>query len=201
MPDIPFHIRPVRTSGDLDAITQLFDAYASTLGIDLSYQDFATELTTLPGKYAPPSGALLLACGGDGAPAHVSEKWTPVFQEGHAQTKEPRARPESFKSGRALGCVGLRPITPGGCCEMKRLYVAPAARGLGLGRALVEAVIGEAVRIGYCEMRLDTLPTMAEAISLYRAAGFAPIAPYYDTPIAGTLFFARALGRARATSR
>ena len=160
MSDIPFHITPVRSAGDLEATAQLFDAYASALEIDLGYQDFATELASLPGKYAPPAGELLLARRSDGEP---------------------------------LGCVGLRAIAPDGCCEMKRLYVAPTARGLGLGRALVEAVIGEAVRIGYGEMRLDTLPTMAEAISLYRAAGFAAIAPYYDTPIADTLFFARAL--------
>jgi ribosomal protein S18 acetylase RimI-like enzyme len=76
---------------------------------------------------------------------------------------------------------------------MKRLYVSPRARGLGLGRALVEAVLGEAARIGYREMRLDTLPSMAGAIALYRSAGFEPIAPYYDTPIAGTIFLRRRL--------
>jgi ribosomal protein S18 acetylase RimI-like enzyme len=167
MPDIPFQITPARSADDLEATLELFESYASALGIDLGYQDFATELATLPGKYAPPAGELLLARRSDGTP---------------------------------LGCVGLRPITPDGCCEMKRLYVAPAARGLGLGRALVEAVIGEAARIGYGEMRLDTLPSMAEAISLYRAAGFLPITPYYDTPIAETLFFARALRPASATS-
>lgn len=68
--------------------------------------------------------------------------------------------------GRAVGCVGVRPIMPDGCCEMKRLYVAPDGRGFGLGRRLVEAVIAEAVRIGYREMRLDTLPTMSGAIAL-----------------------------------
>ena len=67
------------------------------------------------------------------------------------------------------------------------------ARGLGLGIALIDEIIGEAVRIGYSEMRLDTLPTMAEAIALYKKAGFIPIEPYYETPIEGTLFFARAL--------
>jgi ribosomal protein S18 acetylase RimI-like enzyme len=92
-----------------------------------------------------------------------------------------------------LGCVGLRPIAPDGCCEMKRLYVSPRARGLGLGKALVDAVIAEATRIGHREMRLDTLPTMGEAIALYRKAGFQPIDPYYETPVAGTIFMARAL--------
>jgi ribosomal protein S18 acetylase RimI-like enzyme len=76
---------------------------------------------------------------------------------------------------------------------MKRLYVAPRGRGLGLGRALVDAIIGEAVRIGYREMRLDTLPTMVEAVALYRKAGFMQIEPYYDTPLAGTIFFGRPL--------
>ncbi len=95
--------------------------------------------------------------------------------------------------GAPLGCVGLRPLAEDGCCEMKRLYVSPRARGLGLGRALVEAIIGEAVRIGYREMRLDTLPSMTEAITLYRKAGFRPVEPYYDTPLAGTIFLARPL--------
>ena len=160
MPDAMFQIRPVRSAADLEATLQLFNAYASALEVDLSYQDFTTELATLPGKYAPPAGEILLARDRHGAP---------------------------------LGCVGLRPIEPDGCCEMKRLYVSPKARGLGLGRALIDAIIAEAVRIGYGEMRLDTLPTMTEAISLYRKAGFVPIAPYYETPIAGTIFFARPL--------
>ncbi len=49
-----FQIRPVRSAADLEATLQLFNAYASALEVDLSYQDFATELATLPGKYAPP---------------------------------------------------------------------------------------------------------------------------------------------------
>jgi ribosomal protein S18 acetylase RimI-like enzyme len=96
-------------------------------------------------------------------------------------------------AGEAVGCIGLRPILPAGCCEMKRLYVAPGGRGMGLGGALIEAVIGAAMRIGYREVRLDTLPSMTTAIALYRAAGFGPIAPYYDTPVAGTVFLGRSL--------
>ena len=92
-----------------------------------------------------------------------------------------------------LGCVALRPLTVAGCCEMKRLYVAPEARGLGLGRTLIARIITEAMRIGYLEMRLDTLPTMTDAIALYEGSGFHPIAAYYDTPVAGTRFLARSL--------
>ena len=90
--------------------------------------------------------------------------------------------------GTAMGCVGLRPLEDG-VCEMKRLYVTPEARGLKLGQALADAVVAEARRIGYGEMRLDTLPKLKAAIALYRAMGFRPIAAYYDTPIVGTLFF------------
>ena len=90
--------------------------------------------------------------------------------------------------GEPLGCVALRPMPLEGRCEMKRLYVSPRARGLGLGRALIDAVFAEAVRIGYREMRLDTLPSMTRALALYEKAGFVPIEPYYDTPIADTVF-------------
>lgn len=96
--------------------------------------------------------------------------------------------------GAALGCVALRPTAIAGVCEIKRLYVVPSGRGLGLGGALIAAIGGEARRIGYQEMRLDTLPGMDAAITLYRKAGFAPIAPYSDTPIAGTVFMGRPLG-------
>jgi GNAT superfamily N-acetyltransferase len=160
MSDPVFQIRAVRSAADLAAVVALFRAYADSLGIDLDYQDFATELATMPGKYAPPAGELLLARDLRGAP---------------------------------LGCVALRPLTAEGCCEMKRLYVLPSGRGAGLGKALVDAILQKAARIGYREIRLDTLPDMAEAMALYRQAGFAAVDPYYDTPVAGTRFLGRSL--------
>ena len=160
MPEAQYRISPIRSDDDLAAVVGLFRAYADSLRVDLAYQEFEAELASMPGKYAPPSGALLLARSPDGTP---------------------------------LGSVALRPIAPDGCCEMKRLYVVPQARRLGLGRALVEAILEAAVAIGYRELRLDTLPDMIDAQALYARLGFARIDPYYDTPVAGTVFMGRAL--------
>ena len=101
------------------------------------------------------------------------------------------------ESGEALGCVALRPLEGRCVCEMKRLYVRPAGRRLGLGQALVAEIMAKAAAVGYAEMKLDTLPSMGAAAALYRKLGFAEIAPYYVSPIAGTLYLSRALLPAR----
>jgi ribosomal protein S18 acetylase RimI-like enzyme len=92
-----------------------------------------------------------------------------------------------------VGCVALRPIDPPGCCEMKRLYVSPLARGLGIGRALVDAVVAVSRALGYREMRLDSLQSLTSALVLYRQAGFTQIPPYIENPFPDAVFLGRGL--------
>jgi putative acetyltransferase len=155
-------IADARSAADIAAVRDLVAEYQVSLGVDLEFQGFSSELAGLPGAYAPPRGALLLAT----------------------------------IDGAAVGCVAVRPIDDTQC-EMKRLYVRPAGRGFGLGRALAERAIARAGAAGYHRMLLDTLPTMGDAQALYGRLGFVDVPPYRDNPIAGTRFLALDLAASR----
>lgn len=88
----------------------------------------------------------------------------------------------SCEDGKAFGCVAVRKFEDG-ICEMKRLYLPKAHRGRGIGRGLAERIITKAKELGYEKMRLDTLETMTEAISLYKTMGFYEIPRYRKNPI------------------
>ncbi len=136
---------------EIEMVRELLMEYVRGLPFDLSFQNFRDELATLPGRYAPPSGRLLLArCDGD-----------------------------------PIGCVALRQIGER-LCEMKRLFVRPAFRGQGIGKALAQAIVEEGRRIGYKRMRLDT--AMEPAKSLYKSLGFGEIPPYQQVPVDGVVF-------------
>ena len=147
-------IRRVESVAEVEAATRLFEEYAATLGLDLSFQRFAEEIASMPGEYAPPRGTLLLA----------------------------------LDAGTAVGCVGLRPLEWPDAAELKRLYVRPSARGRRFGVGLSAKAIATAREIGYRRLRLDTLPTMGEAVALYEALGFRDIEPYRFNPIPGARF-------------
>jgi ribosomal protein S18 acetylase RimI-like enzyme len=77
----------------------------------------------------------------------------------------------AVQAGQPVDAVGLWPLDED-AAEMKRLYVKPHARGLGIGRQLAAGVIEEAERLAYKRLELETLPRMAEARALYRDLGF-----------------------------
>jgi len=267
----------------LTAIQHLFTAYASSLGIDLSFQKFEEELSSLPGYYATPTGCLLLAFlnsgevsdapgrGGtmkdslekeeslttevsipsetghringkrddleleedsypsrrydgkrimpDNSESSTTKTSTPfATSHGSLSSQDPLTNTtystattvlESVAEPVPVGCVALRPLSPSSkpgsagtpkgtwVCEMKRLYCVPASRGLGIGRILVEAVVKEAERLGYQEIRLDTLPQMEGARRLYTEWGFVDCDRYYETPLEGTIFLSKKLGMRR----
>lgn len=94
----------------------------------------------------------------------------------------------AFVDDALAGCGAFRQIGDvdyANACEMKRLYVRPGFRSLGLGRLLAQALFDEAKRGGYSVMLLDTLDDMEAARSLYASLGFSEIPPYYFNPIAG----------------
>jgi len=159
MPADTLTIRPTQTEADLDAARDLFRAYAESLDFDLCFQDFEAELDALPGDYAPPEGALLLAEVG----------------------------------GTIAGCVAVRPMDEDGVCEMKRLYVRPAFRRDGIGRALAAAIVETAQELGYDVMRLDTVESMTAARRLYASLGFEERDSYYHNPLPDVVYMERAL--------
>ena len=153
-------IAPPRDSADFDAIADLVREYARSLGFSLDYQGLEAELADLRAKYGSPGGALLLA----------------------------------RVNGEPAGTVALRQLEAG-IGEMKRLYVRPGFRrertaaGNSIGRELAFNIVEAARTCGHRRLRLDTIgPQMEAAIKLYRTMGFTEIAPYYPSPVPGTVY-------------
>ena len=143
-----------RAASELESARGIFQDYALSLQVDLCFQQFDRELVNLPGEYASPRGALLLARVNDAI----------------------------------AGCCALRALDAAdypNASEMKRLFVRPAFRGLGLGRDLAERILDMARQAGYRCVLLDTLDEMEAARALYHDLGFEEIPPYYHNPIAG----------------
>lgn len=99
--------------------------------------------------------------------------------------------------GVVAGCVAYEPW--GNDAEgrprarMKRMFVDPAFRGQGVGRALAEAILDRARANGSASMCLDTTASMQAATALYRRLGFTPFQPDYEAPCRDTVYLARDL--------
>lgn len=161
-------------AAEFDAARAIFRDYAASLDVDLGFQDFEQELAGLPGDYCEPRGALLLAL--------IDSSQTARIPAAAALQRAPG------RSAHVAGCCALRPLDAAdypNAAEMKRLYVRPEFRGLGLGRQLAEAILDAARGAGYASVLLDTLDDMESARSLYMELGFEEIPPYYHNPIAG----------------
>lgn len=173
---------------DTQVIHELFLAYATSLGIDLTFQSFQTELDSLPGKYAASEGGTLLIARTNGQfESHPKSEITSSSSSNVTGFNLNSLDDTSTLANIALGCVALR-RSADGWCEMKRLYVLPEARGLQLGDKLVKAILTQARLLRYRGIRLDTLPNMTAAIRLYRKHGFVETGPYYETPLQDTIF-------------
>jgi ribosomal protein S18 acetylase RimI-like enzyme len=146
-------ISDAKSDADFETARALFEEYASSLAVDLCFQNFSEEVQRIRDIYGPPRGGLLLA----------------------------------RQSGSVVGCVALRPLEVD-VCEMKRLYVRPAARGGNVGRQLAIAMIDRARGVGYRRMVLDTLVSMKAAEALYRSLGFKETAPYYVNPLPDAVY-------------
>ena len=97
----------------------------------------------------------------------------------------------AYVDGELAGCGALRRFADAddaNACEMKRLFVRPAHRRVGLGRILAQALLDEGRRAGYSAMLLDTLDDMEAARELYGSLGFVEVAPYYFNPIPGAQY-------------
>lgn len=151
-------IRPATTT-DMDAVARLCWAYRDLL----STREAAAGLPAMAAAFYP----------------------TDRYQQLIDDLPRIHARPHgdilvADADGMLVGCAMYYPLGPPGVTELKRVYVAPAARGTGTGRRLIEEVIDRARTDGYTRMVLDTIAPLAEAIALYGRIGFAPCAPYYE---------------------
>ncbi|EOA86127.1 hypothetical protein ACJQWK_11871 [Exserohilum turcicum] len=184
------NIRPAVFPDDKDTVGRLFLAYAQSLPVSLDFQNFEHELAALPGKYAvEKGGAVWLAY----ASPKASEPAPAPNGNAHSDAKP-------VEDEQAVGCIAIRPFftTPTTAessallasstspatttCELKRLFITPESRGLGVSKLLMDVAVSEARELGYKEVLLDTLRTMTPARRLYEKFGFEETRSYYENP-------------------
>lgn len=92
----------------------------------------------------------------------------------------------------SVACVGVRQIDEN-IAELKRMYVQPAYRRMGIAQDLLDASLAFAKSAGYAAIRLDTLDTMHSAMNLYEKNGFVKISAYYFNPEKNAVYYEKRL--------
>lgn len=152
---------------------------------------------------ADPAGAQAQACIG----AYLDELQT-RFAGGFDPTLGPQVDPRRLVppeglfllatlEGEAVGCAALKRLSKG-IGEVKRMWVAPSVRGMGIARRMLEALEAHAIDMGMRTLRLDTGGSQPEAVALYRSSGYREIAPYNDNPYAAHWFEKRRIAKPAA---
>lgn len=178
---------------------QLSPASATTTMIDISrarsLEDFA-QVRLLLDEMGAWDAAETRALGYDGdellrvcygeAPAQLMENYTAPGAELYL----------AFKAGVSSGCAGFKRMD-GGDVELKKFFVRPVHRGLGVGRALMAEVMTSMQRCGHVRAKLETASFMKDAITMYRKFGFTECPPFREAmaslgPI--TVFMERDIG-------
>jgi GNAT superfamily N-acetyltransferase len=156
----PYTISPAQTPSDIDAIGNLIQSYSRTQ-ISKQQITLTAEIATLPGRFSSPHGAMLLA---------------------HSTTTEKTP----------LGWIGLRPFPElsdplslernTDICQAKRLFVVEEFRGLGIGKALVQAVARTAKEKGYKKIKISVEAHLKREIEMYKRWGFVETEKYCEMP-------------------
>ena len=154
-------IRAPQTPEENDAFRRVFLEEFARTGIDPTFAGIDDEFAHLPGIYAPPQGALLLALDSDGT---------------------------------VLGAGAMRPLPGPGDCSLTGVVVSENARGRGLGRELVAALIRQARAAGHRCMHLEAADEQPAAMALWNEVGFVPAPAYFPNPRPGSLHMSLDLG-------
>lgn len=93
----------------------------------------------------------------------------------------------AMQDDQLLGGAGIFPSDglPAGTCELVKMYLLPQARGLGLGKLLIDKALDWARQTGYQQVYLETMPELRKAVSVYEKFGF----QYLDGPLGNTGHF------------
>ena len=177
----------------MPAMRQLIRDFLTELNVDMQYQAVEEELaqrTMNDNQTCPPSPSTLTSLSPrhcSSASAAVPGKYSAASQGCMLIAVDASASPPT-----PLGCVMLRSLDyPVG--EVKRMFVAPSARRLGVGRLMMRRLFDLARSLGYSVLRLDTLVRLPAANALYKALGFYTIPAYCYNPFDDAVFLEIAL--------